>query len=329
MNLRTLPKVELHRHLEGALRYSTLVKLARAAGKELPFAEELKLRDMLLVTSPMTSLKAVLDKFWLTQSLLDSEAVLEQIAYEAVEDAHNEGVYLLELRYSLSFIQKNHHQLSFDAIHSSICKGLARASQDFPVRTGLIGILGRVDSPETQKQVADFISNHSDTFVGIDLADDENHLDTKTLKPLFERARQEGVRITVHAGESPGTQQNVVDAIQILGAERIGHGIQIAKFPDIVQFVKDKGVVLEICPYSNYLTNVVPSIEEHPIRHLIDAGVKVTINSDDPGIFGSDLTYDYELLAKYFGFSQQDFESCNKTAELASFIKSALELPLT
>lgn len=324
--MRRIPKVELHRHLEGALRFSTVKELCQKRGYELPYTNEVELKERLLVMSPMKDLKSVLDKFWMTQSLLESIEILERITFENVEDAFNDGIRLLELRFSLSFIQKNHEYLSFDQIHRAIVEGMERAKKKFPVAVGLISVLGRVDSPETQEAVMDFTSSHAETILGVDLADNETGLDTKVLVPLFEKARKAGQRVTVHAGEQKGTHQNVVDSIKLLGAERIGHGVQIAGHPEIIEMVKANNVVLELCPISNWLTNNIPSLREHPIKELMEKGVKITVNSDDPGIFDTRLSDDYSLLSEFYGFDEEHLKKVNQIAFEASFIPLAERL---
>lgn len=326
VQMQRIPKVELHRHLEGALRFSTVVELCKKKGYDLPFENQRQLQEQLLVTSPMKDLKSVLDKFWMSQSILDSAEVLERITYESIEDAYNEGIRVLELRFSLSFIQKNHEYLTFDQIHRAIVDGMGRAKSSFPMAVGLISTLGRVDSPETQQSVMDFTCSHAETFLGVDLADNETGLDTKALTPLFERARKVGLRVTVHAGEQKGTHQNVVESIRLLGAERIGHGLQIFGHPEIIELVKANNVVLEICPVSNWLTNNVPSLTEHPISQLIEQGVRVTVNSDDPGIFNTSLSHDYALLEDKYGFDEERFKRLNQIAFEASFIPLAERL---
>ncbi len=321
MDLKKIPKVELHRHLEGALRFTTVVELAKAAKKDFPYDNCPAIKERICVTSPMKDLKAVLDKFWLTQSLLDSEEVLERITYEAIEDAYKEGVHTLELRYSLSFISINHPNLKYDQINRAIYKGMLRAKKDFPTRVGFLATLGRVDAPNVQKNVMDFVVDHAETFVGVDLADNEVDVDTKTLAPLFEKARKAGLGVTIHAGEPVGSEKNVVDSIEMLGAQRIGHGLQIHRFPKIIELVKSRNVHLELCPYSNWLTNAVHATKAHPFRKLMEAGVSVSINSDDPGIFDSNLTHEYEILRNEHGFTEAEFNKCNDMALKATFIR--------
>ncbi len=325
MNLRNIPKVELHRHLEGAVRFSTLIELTKNKGLDLPYNNYKKLHDSLVVHSPMKDLKSVLDKFFTTQSVLDSEEVWERLGYEACEDAFNEGIVLLELRYSPSFAALNHPKMTFEKIHRSIIKGVERAQKTFPMAVGMVGILGRIQTVAEAAKSADFIIENKDSFLAIDLADNEEGFDCKPFAPLFEKAKEAGLRITVHSGEVPGGEFFVKDAIEYLYAERIGHGVQIYKSQEMIDYVKSKGVTLELCPISNYLTNALPSLKAHPFRQLMEAGVKVTINSDDPGIFGTTILDDYEVLKDLHGFTLEEFNRCNQMAYEACFIPNEMK----
>jgi adenosine deaminase len=320
-DFKLLPKVELHRHLEGALRLETVRELAMQLGIELPPTPEAQ-REKILVLRPMQNLTEVLDRFWLTQSVLASSEILERITFEACEDAYREGIRILELRYAPSFIQINHPSLNFESIHAAIIKGIDRAKWSYPMAIGLIGIVVRVDSPDVAERTADFIIDHKDEFMAIDLAGDEAGYPCEVFEPLFMKAKKAGLRITVHAGEAdvPGSAKFVVDAINYLGAERIGHGLQIYKDQKIIDFVKACGVTLEICPTSNWLTNAVRSLEDHPLKQLMDKGVKVTLNSDDPGLFGIDLTHEYGLAARRLGFSEVALKKLAQQGADSSFV---------
>jgi adenosine deaminase len=142
---------------------------------------------------------------------------------------------------------------------------------------------------------------------------------------MVQRAREAGLFVTVHAGEEPvpAAPGEVREAIEVLGADRIGHGIHIINDESVMALTRERDVALEICTTSNWLTNSVPTTSAHPIKRLIDAGVAVTINSDDPGLFGIDLCYEYGILHREHGFSMQDFEKCNDIAASQSFIPLA------
>jgi adenosine deaminase len=319
--LRALPKVDLHRHLDCSMRWSTMVELATQAGMPLPtsFQEQ---REYLLVTDQMQDLGAVLNKFLRAQKILSSEEILTRLAYEACEDAFNDGVRILELRYAPTFIAEGHKHLSFEKIHLAFLKGLALARKKLPIAVGLLCIVQRVKSLKEAESVCDFAIDHKETFLGLDLADNEEGFDPKKFASLFKRAVNAGLHLTIHSGEAnvATSAQWVKDSIEILGAERIGHGIQIVQDPKIMKFVRDLKIPLEICPISNWLTQAFKTHEEHPIRKLMEAGIRVTINSDDPGIFGTQLSDDYEVLHRVHGFNKVDFETANTTAAEVSFI---------
>lgn len=320
MNLRNIAKVELHRHLEGALRFSTLVELAQAAKMDLPFHNYHKLHDALIVHQPMKDLNSVLVRLFAAQALFKSEEVWDRIAFEACEDAFNEGVCLLELRYSPFFANMNHSHMTYEKIHRGILKGIERAQKTYPMAVGLIGIIGRIMAAPDVKKASEFIIGNADTFLAIDLADNEDGFDCKPFAPYFEQAKKAGLNVTVHGGEIPTGAYAVKDSIEFLFADRIGHGVQIYKHPDLIELVKSKNVTLELCPLSNYLTSAVPRKEDHPFRKLMEAGVRVTINSDDPGLFGSSILDDYEILKDYHAFTLEDFKRCNKFAFEACYI---------
>ena len=323
--LASLPKVELHRHLELSFRHTTLRELALEAGMPLPDDEAFA--RQFLITSPMQDLACVLNKFLSVQKLLTNQQALERITYEAIADAANEGIKIFELRYSPTFIQGEQEEgsLSFEQIHQAICRGQERAEKDFAIATGLICIIQRTLSVAQAEEVANFAIAHKNTFVGLDLADNEVGFDSKPFAPLFQRARQEGLGITVHAGETrvEGAAYFVRDAIEHLGAQRIGHGLQIHDEPAMMNYVQERGVVLELCLTSNWLTGAVATLDQHPFRKLFNHGIKTTINSDDPGIFNIDLLNEYQLLTELHCFSTDELNSCNDYAAAASFIPLA------
>ncbi|XGC80494.1 adenosine deaminase [Bdellovibrio bacteriovorus] len=318
-NIRDLIKVDLHRHLDCSVRWSTLIELAPLVG--IPLADTVQgQKDQFLITGPMTDLGSVLNKFLNAQKVLASEEILTRIAYEACEDAFNDGIRVLELRYAPTFIADGHSDLNFEKIHRSLAEGVLLAKKTYPMAVGLICIVQRIKSYDVAAEVVDFAIDKKDSFIALDLADNEDGFDPKVFAPLFQKAQKAGLHLTVHSGETPNSAPWVKDSIEILGAERIGHGIQIINDPNVLNFVKDKKIPLEICPISNYLTQSFKTYEDHPIKKLIEAGIQVTVNSDDPGVFATTLSDDYEVLHRVHGFTKEDFARCNQIAFNASFI---------
>ena len=323
MDLKSIPKVELHRHLELSFRHSTVRELALQHGIEVP-SDEKDFKAKFLVTEPMKDLGADLSKFLTTQKILSSEEILTRITREAVEDAVGEGIKILELRYAPTFIQGGHEDLSFDQIHAAIVKGLEQCSK-LPIAVGLIATIQRILSVKHAEDVCDFVISNKKTFVGVDLADNEVGFDSGPFASVFMRAKKAGLNVTIHAGEapSPTAGQSVIDAVEKLGATRIGHGLQIAHEPRAIDFVKKNNIVLELCPTSNYLTNAIPRLSEHPFRRLMEQGVLTTLNSDDPGIFDIDLVNEYKVLSELHKFTEKEFSHVNDIAASASFIPLA------
>ena len=320
MEILDIPKVELHRHLELSIRHSTLRELAPRFGIEIP--DDKTFADRFLITEPMADLKSVLDKFLDTQLLLADEEILERITYEACEDAFNEGIFICELRYSPTFVMNRHDNLSFTKIHEAILKGIKRAEKDLPMAVGLICTIQRTLPVKEAEKVTQFAIDNKETFIGLDLADNEKGFDSKPFAPFFVKAKKAGLRISVHCGElrSPKAPRYIKDAIDYLGAERVGHGVQIYRDQEIMDFVREKEVTLELCLTSNWLTNAVDSIQDHPFRTIMKAGIRTTINTDDPGIFNIDMNHEYKLLRDLHGFTLEEFKKCNEIAKEASFI---------
>lgn len=320
--IKKIPKVELHRHLELSVRHSTLKELAPQFGIDL--TDEASFASRFLIGEPMKDLGSVLNKFLDTQLLLASEEIIERVTYEACEDAFkNENIRLLELRYAPTFLTYRHPDLDFQKIHSAIVRGTTRAEKDFKMAVGLICIIQRILSVEDAERVTNFAIENKDSFIGLDLADNEVGFDSKPFSPFFKRAQKEGLHITVHSGEAnvPNAPRYVREAIEYLGAERIGHGVQVYRDPETMQYLIDKQIPLELCLTSNYLTQAVSGeMKNHPFRQLMEAGVLTTINTDDPGIFNCDMNSEYQLFADLFQFTEKEFRHCNEIAARHSFI---------
>jgi len=265
------------------------------------------------------------DSFLVTDKMKDLESVLTRLAYEVCEDAYNENICVLELRYAPSFIHDGHSNLTFEKIHKSFVKGIEMAEKKFGMAVGLIGIVQRTKSLAEAKKAMDFFIAHKGDYVAVDLADNEDGFDPKPFAPLFQSAKKAGLHVTIHSGETPSPQagDKMIDSIELLGAERIGHGVQCIHHPAVMEKLKLDGIALEVCPLSNWLTQAFPTFETHPLKSLIKNGVPVTLCSDDPGIFGSTLTDDYDIAQKYHGLGLDDFKRLNKLAFKKSFIPDA------
>lgn len=321
--LEKITKAELHRHLELCLRPDTIWELAPRFG--IPLKSQREFQERFMILEPMKDLGSVLNKFLDTQKLLASEEILERVTFEACEDAYkNENIRIMEFRYAPTFIQQG-HELSFEQIHQAIVRGVRKAEESYPIAVGLICIIQRILPPKDAEKVTEFAIAHKDSFVGLDIADNEEGFDSKPFAPFFKRAREAGLGITVHSGEAPHPKAPkwVMDAVEVLGAQRIGHGVQIINDENVMKVIRDRKIPLELCPTSNMLTNAVTDLKSHPLKKLYEFGVLTTINTDDPGIFNTNLNREYRICREVLGMTESDLEKCSQFAAENSFIPLA------
>jgi adenosine deaminase len=266
----------------------------------------------------MSDLAAVIAAFAATQSVLLAPEALERIAFEAVEDAWFDGIRLLELRYAPSFATKG-HQLTFDDAFDAFEKGIRRAQAKYPMGVGIILILVREHGDEAAEATMEHALKKRNSILGLDLAGIEKDHSPSLFRKYFDQAHSAGLGLTAHAGEEPGHSANIAQAVDELNVTRIGHGVQIKDSREIFDMVKTRGIVLELCPTSNWLTGAVQKIEEHPIRDYFHAGIPVTINSDDPGVFNIRLSGEFRLCSEKLGFTRPELLKTIRTALNASF----------
>ena len=320
MDSKNIPKVELHCHLEACFQLQTVKEIGHTLGLDIPDDPGV-FRQEWLITEPVDNLELALKKFANIQKLWGSEETIERLAYEACEYGVEQNIRIFELRYAPDFIRAANPRLSFEKIHEAVARGVARAKRpDFAV--GLIGIVQKTLSLRDAAYTTDFIIAHKASFVGIDMADMDIGFGIRRFAPLLLKAKQAGLHVTLHSGEEnvPEAPQHVRVAIEELGAERIGHGIYVIRDPGVMDLIKRENVLLELCPTSNRLTNSVPSIRAHPLRKLMEAGVMVSINSDDPHLFGIDLCHEYDVVHNDLGLTPEDFNQINDHAAACSFL---------
>lgn len=321
MELKTTAKVDLHRHLEGAVRLQTLIDLYREAGDPLPESTPAELAPRAQVLEPMESLEAVLAFFGIAQRAFRDAGAVERIAAEAVEDLARDGVRLAELRFSPDFMCRP-HDLDWDEAMEAILRGTERAAREHDVAIGLIAIFSRSYGMESLRRTVAFALRWRERLVGFDLADEERSNPPSRYVDALAPIREAGLSLTAHYGESGGPQLPR-EAIEALGVRRLGHGVSVAWEPEVTALARDRGVVLEMCPTSNVRTQAVASITEHPARRLLDDGLRVTINTDDPALFGIDLTHELEVCQRDLGFPDEELRRVTANAIDASFVDDA------
>jgi adenosine deaminase len=317
--LHALPKVDLHRHLEGSLRLETLSEIAQEHGIDLPSYDIEYLRPFVTVTNEQPDFHRFLEKFRLLRCFYPTQAAVERVAYEAVADAVADNVKYLELRFNpvaLARVQG----FSLDEVTTWVCNAVARAQRECGVRVNLILQIGRDESLDTAWHIAEVaLAHRNNGVVGLDLAGDEAAYPASRFAEIFQRMRQEGLHATVHAGEAGGSI-NVREAVELLGAQRIGHGIRTIENSQVVSLVRERGVTLEVCPTSNLQTGAVRRLGQHPLADLLALNLRVTINTDDPSVSDTTLTDEYVVAMLAMGVTLEQIKRTIVMAVEGSFL---------
>lgn len=326
-----LPKIDLHVHLEGCVRPQTFLDLACGdpCGDRFGGAGS---RDLAFVSSRMqvdgaeTSLADYLKRIEFVYQVTQTAEALRRIAFEAVADAAGENVAYIELRGG-PLLHTRRGLTAADVI-AAILDGMREAFDAFGVSGGFIVAALRDHAPEDNAELAKVAVKFRDRgVVGFDLAGNEDGYPCSDHARAFAIAREGGLGITVHAGEAAGAG-SIVDAVEILGAQRIGHGIRLAEDRKVLELVREKAIPLEMCPTSNVHTRAVPSPPEHPLRSYLERGVLVTINDDDPQTSRTNMTREVVLAVNALGLSQDDVVACMKTAADHAFVSAVKKTKL-
>lgn len=293
----SLPKVELHRHLEGSLRLTTMLDIARQHGVTVP-ASMFNLSGLVQVQDkdPMTFTN-FLDKFKTLRLFYKSPDVIDRVTREAVEDAARDNVRYLELRFTPVALSRA-EGFPLNDVMDWVVASAQEAAKKFKIKVGLIASVNRHESPELAEQVAWLAAEHiKDGLTGLDLAGNEAEFRSEPFYGIFKEAKQAGLHITIHAGEW-GPAENVSDALQNLSAERIGHGVRVLESEKATQLARELGAVFEVCVTSNYQSGVVGSLVEHPLPRMLEAGLKATVNTDDPSVSRITLSHEYQHVCE-------------------------------
>ena len=312
------PKTEIHIHLEGSIRTQTIIDIAREYNLDLPAYDVNELDKHVKVYDQLRDLGAVLGAFAIFQNSITSPEVVERIAWELFEDSSKQNIHLTEVRFSPDWAFHG-HDLEWDACLDGLLRARERAERELDMAVGYIAITSRSMGPESCVKTVDWAIRHKEHLVGVDLADAEDLYPIREFTRPVLKAKEAGMKVTVHSGENTPASA-VIETIQTVQPDRIGHGIHIIEDLNAVELVKEHGITLEVNPWSNYLTNSVRTIKEHPLKQLFDLGVKVTINSDDPEVLETNLNNEYRIAHEVLGMSMDEIMMCNRYAFEASFL---------
>jgi adenosine deaminase len=302
--LDALPKVELHCHLEGTMRPSTLVDLAARNGLRLPTSDPTELYRY-------DSLDGFLEVFWMVQSALGSRDDWARLADEYVVDAAEHGVVHTEA----FFTPARHLAAGQDlaAVVAGLDEGLTAAEEATGARCLLVCDMDRAFGPDAGRQLVEELvalrrtgAPGVDRVVGIGMDSTERGVDPRTYLPAYDVARAAGLRLTGHQGEnSPASA--IATCLDVLGLERVDHGVPVLDDPELVSRMVGERIPLTVCPTSNVvIANVVERLEDHPYPRMRAAGLLATVNTDDPALSDLDLGKEYAAVAAAFGYGWDD-----------------------
>ena len=313
------PLVELHRHLDGNVRIETVIDLARQHNLALPAWTPEELRPYVQVTEPAPGVMAFIARFDLLRHVMADYDAVRRIAWENLEDAVNEGIDYIELRFSPYFMAEP-HGLDLMGVTEAVCDALEEAQGELPVRARLIGIISRTYGPDvawTELEAA--IQHRERGVVALDLAGDEANFPGALFVQHFRKAQEAGLHIIAHAGESAGAE-SIRQAVLELHAERIGHAVHAIDDPATMGLLADRRIGIESCPTSNVQTSTVPSYQAHPLPAFLEHGLLVTLNTDDPSISGIDLAHEYRVAQEELGLDEAGLRQLQENAVEAAFL---------
>ncbi|HEX7287109.1 MAG TPA: adenosine deaminase [Candidatus Angelobacter sp.] len=331
--IQSLPKAELHLHLEGTLDPPTLAELSRrhntplptdnnrydvsGSGDELSEDDVRRLYSYRNFTGFMLAFKAVTER-------LRTPEDYELATYRLMQKLRQQNVVHAEVYVSVGVVRWRGQD--FAPIFEGIERGRERGQRDFGVSLFWIFDAVRHFGPEAAAEVFDMAARWRErNVVGVGLGGDERRGPAEWFRDLYKKAADQGLRLTAHAGETTGPES--VWAALNMGAERIGHGLSIARDQELIEVLAHKQVPIEICLSSNVRTGACPELQDHPVKKLFDEGLMITLNTDDPAMFQTSLGKEYELVQQEFGFTEEQLRELARNSIEASFLPVGKKLP--
>ena len=313
VEFKPLPKIELHCHLDASVRVATVAELGRQIGLDLPSP----LEPALIAPECCIDLADYLVRIDLALEVMQHREHLVRIAREIVEDLATDGTIYGEIRFAPQLHLRN--GLNMQEVLNAVHEGLKQGEQQTGMKTGLIVCCLRHESSERSLEIAKLAVNNRDKVCALDLAGDEARFIGAPHAEAFALARREGLRRTVHAGEAAGAE-SIREALDLLGAERIGHGVRITESGELQDRAKTSRLPLEMCPLSNIQTRAANSLPEHPISQLFRKGLHVTVNTDCRTVSFTTLTKEFQRLENTFNWGAAEFHKCQQNSAEAAFV---------
>jgi len=311
-----MPKIELHLHLEGAIPLPTLLNFIQKRGKDTSIKNLKDLKKQLIYSNFTQFIKVWLWK----NSFITEYEDFEELAYRVLQSLSQQNVKYVEAFYSPRDFTFRNKRLSSSGITESLIRGKKRAFDDFGIRSELIVDVVRDYGPRMGMGLIKELSVYLGRgLIGIGLGGSEKLFPAGLFTKVYQEARERGFRLTAHAGEADGAK-SIWAALNELGAERIGHGLRAYENPQLINYIRERQIPLEMCVVSNIKTRVCKSFKEHPVKNYFKEGLMVTINSDDPSMFDTSITNEYLVLIQKFGFNLEEIRKVNFNSIEASFM---------
>jgi adenosine deaminase len=313
-----MPKVELHRHLEGSLRLSTLVEIAQQYGMEVEDEDTLRPFVQMMPNEPRNPSR-FLSKFYTLRQFYRTQAIVERLVTEVIEDAAADHIHYLELRFTPRALC-NMIGCPMAEMVELVCQAGSAAAERAGIDVRYIVSINRHEAVELgEAALAAALKCRSRGVVALDLAGDEVNYPVHPFCDIFQQAHREGLYITVHAGEWAGSQ-SIRDALEVLGAHRIGHGLNVIHDAALTAELAQRGTALELCPTSNVLSGIVEGLSTHPVHALTQRGVTTTLNTDDPLVCNVTLSQEMLMLMKTFQLTLEDLKQYMLRAARNAFL---------
>lgn len=307
--------IDLHLHLDGAITAEAAMELAEVQGISLPAKTEKELEKLISVPEGCESLNDFLRCFELPLSLLQTKEGIRRAVRLVLEEQKREGVIYAEIRFSPQLHTRK--GLSQEEVLRAALEGL----QDAPIPANLIlacmrGADNQKENEENMELARRFLTKDGGV-TAVDLAGAEALFPTRDYLELFRRAGEYGIPMTIHAGEADG--EDSVRAALEMGTVRIGHGVRARKNPEILEEIRSKGITLEMCPTSNRYTRSIENMEDYPLLMYLEKGIRVTVNTDDPAIEGTNISREFHFLKEHFGLTTEQEQAILRNAAEAAF----------
>lgn len=312
--IEQMPKIELHVHLEGSIQPDTLFRIAECNKIKLSDKNVKELEESL----KFKNFQHFVNVYEVVTKCLKTVDDYELISYEFGRQCSKQNILYAEVTFSI-FTNCKLTGLPWQDIVRALNRGREKAVRDFGINWNWVFDILR-DDLDSQKFVLDVVFNSkNENVVALGLTGDEKLFNTNDFVETFQDAHKNNMAITVHAGEMAGPK-SIWDAIKLLNSDRIGHGVTCIQDPELIEFLKQKQIPLEICLTSNICMGVFLNFKAHPFRSLWDSGLFLTINSDDPALFDTDLNNEYKILVDHFDFDINDLEKISLNGVHASFL---------